>query len=268
MTKFLKGAIFTALFLAGASAASAATTQTFLTLDGLSNNTYTVGSSFNAKLSFDLTGMDTLQSIKWEILNAANQNVLPFECQDVDPDFLTTGSYASEFTGHTMGGSQGTWKVRVSTYGVAVPGANNNCTGVPVSTKTYTNVLTLVNNNSTGSIINNTGTGFGGTNAGHDDSQMPAWFTAWLATQPHPATTTPSVPLPVAACTTLSTKMMGTVMNTYNPQNSILQGFLIGEGMSIPWLTDPRLSAGVPFGYFGVQTQAAVAAYKLAHGCV
>src|ERR1700687_3085862 len=114
-----------------ATPAFAATTQTFLTLDGLSNNTYTVGSSFNAKLSFDLgtAPNDTLQSIKWEILNGSNNPVLPFECQDVTPDFLTDGSFAAEFTGSTLGGSQGTWRVRVSTYGVAVPGANNNCTG-------------------------------------------------------------------------------------------------------------------------------------------
>ena len=255
--------------------ASAATTQTFLTLDGVSNNTYTVGSTFNAKLSFDLTGTDTLQSIKWEILNASNQAVLPFECQDVDPDFLTAGSYATEFAGHTLGGSQGTWKIRVSTYGVAVPGANNNCTGVPVNTRTYNNVLTLTNDNSSGTVINNTGSG-SGTSAGNSNT-IPAWFTLYLQSQctasggtwsggvcTHPA----PVPIPTgnaAKCAAIAS-YLGAAPYTYSSLGVQLQSaLLLDNPMSIPAL---HAGATIPMGYFGVQTHAALAAYQAMYHCI
>lgn len=244
------------------ASAFAATTQTFLTLDGLSNNTYTVGSTFNAKLSFDLTGNDTLQSIKWEILNANNQPVLPFECQDVDPDFLTAGSYATEFVGHSMGGSQGTWKIRVSTYGVSVPGANNNCTGTPVSTRTYNSVLTLTNDNSSGTVINNTGTG-NGTSAGTPaagswqeavaaiNSQL-SQLAALIASLAHPAT--PTTPGPDAICSQIP------------PGSNVtsLQSFLMLNGQAAGF---NAVGVYAPTGYLGPITLQALSNFKYAHHC-
>lgn len=238
-----------------ASSAFAATNQTFLTLDGLSNNTYTVGSTFNARLSFDLTGNDTLQSVKWEILNAANQPVLPFECQDVDPDFLTAGSYVAEFVGHTMGGSQGTWKVRVSTYGVAVPGANNNCTGVPVSTRTYNNVLTLTNDNSSGTIINNTGSGTGSTGTPAPGTwqaaiaAINAQIAQLIALMAHPTTPAPApTPVPSGVCADLMA-YAGLYQGMSGPQVGALQQYLMAHGGTIGFGATS---------YFGPQTNAAL----------
>lgn len=264
ITKIL-GTVAMVVGLALPVAASASTTQTFLTLDGLSNNTYTVGSSVNAKLSFDLTGASTLQSIKWEILNASNQPVLPFECQDVDPDFLTAGSYAAEFSMNTIGGSQGTWKIRVSTYGAAVPGANNNCTGTPDNTKTYSNVLTLTNDNSSGTVINNTGGGSGtgstGTTGGVFGFTSFADFVAALKTALGIGTTT--TPPATGVCAQLAQLDGSVAMGSVGPSVTNLQVFLIAHGGSIPAIQ----MNGAAYGYFGSQTQGALFQVKSLNGC-
>ena len=253
--------------------AFAATTQDFLTLDGLSNNTYTVGSTFNAKLSFTLTGSDTVQSIKWEILNSANQAVLPFECQDVSPDFLTAGTYATEFTGHTIGGSQGTWKIRVSTYGVAVPGANNNCTGTPVNTRTYSNVLTLTNDNSSGNVINNTGNSNSGSSSsgilGQICNIMPSlWFCNGSSPVPTPTPTPTATPVPTPTvnpkCATIAPYLMAAPY-TYSSLGVQLQSaLLLDNPYSIPAL---KPGSHVTMGFNGVQTHAATAAYMSMYHC-
>lgn len=72
-----------------------------------------------------------------------------------------------------------------------------------------------------------------------------------------------STPPPVSTmCTQLSATMVGTQMNVYNSANIALQGFLLYQHESIPWLAQ-----GASFGYFGPQTQAALTHFKLANNC-
>lgn len=171
--------------------------------------------------------------------------------------------------------SSGSWGPNVTFYGINGDPIDTQCAGSAVfATQFFPNRLVTVNAN-TGATVTTNSSGIGtghGTGAGTGtNSEIPSWLAALIAAL-KPATTTPPavVPLPVVptACATLALKMSGTVPGVYNNNNTILQGFLIGEGMSIPWLTDPKLSAGVPFGFFGQQTMLALSTYKQMKGCI
>jgi len=73
----------------------------------------------------------------------------------------------------------------------------------------------------------------------------------------------PVVPVASDKCNTLSTKLVGTMDNTYNNANVKLQGYLLSEGLQIP-----ALEAGSAFGYKGSQTNSALLAYKSLHQCI
>lgn len=84
----------------------------------------------------------------------------------------------------------------------------------------------------------------------------------------HPATSTGTgTPTPVStACTAFTAAMQGTVQGQSQKwdgaPNVKLQGFLLSQGESIP-----ALAAGASFGFYGVQTSAAVAAFNASNHC-
>lgn len=73
----------------------------------------------------------------------------------------------------------------------------------------------------------------------------------------------PTAPAPSTKCAAVNAKLIGTVDNSYNSANVMLQGYLLSEGMSIP-----ALAAGASFGYKGPQTNAALAQFKAMNQCI
>lgn len=256
ITKLVLGAVIVAPALI-AGVAFAATTQTYLTLDAQTTSTIQAGDSVDGVLTFNNTGNSTVQSLKVEIPNSQ----FPPTCINVS-DQNSTGTHTVAFPVSTTGATEGTYDVRVTTYGIPVnqTGANNNCDGtIGVSnTHTFNNVLTLTQSQSTGDNSNNTGTGStGGT--GSTNNQAPAWFTAWLATQSHTGGTTNT-----AKCDIVK-PFLGATPYAYSSLGVQLQSaLLLDNPLSIPAL---HAGATIPMGYFGVQTHAALAAYDAMYNC-
>lgn len=77
---------------------------------------------------------------------------------------------------------------------------------------------------------------------------------------------TPPTPVVSPACTAFSAAMNGAVQGQSQKYagapNVKLQGFLLSQGESIP-----ALAAGAAFGFYGVQTSAAVAAFNASNHC-
>lgn len=273
MNKFIKTGLVVALFFTGAGVASAAVNNVLFD-NGAGGQQINSGEGVTMHAFVNTTIGQALESVfikfpnatgiaqhgRCYTLNPPQEGVSPVNGWDIAVPVDNTPT------------SSGSWGPNVTFYGINGDPLDTQCAGSAVfASQFFPNRLVTVNAN-TGATVTTNSSGIGGsTNSGNNnDSQMPAWFTAWLATQPKPATTTTTVTLPATptACATLALKMTGTVPGVYNNNNTILQGFLIGEGMSIPWLTDPKLSAGVPFGFFGNQTQAALSLYKTMHSCI
>lgn len=76
-------------------------------------------------------------------------------------------------------------------------------------------------------------------------------------------TTPPSTTGNAAKCAALADHMIGAQMGVRNSANGVLQGFLIGEHMSIPLLQNNQAT----YGFWGDQTNGAVNSYKGQYGC-
>jgi len=105
-----------------------------------------------------------------------------------------------------------------------------------------------------------TGTTSGSTTVGSNDaiSQLQAMVAALIAK----LNPTPATPVTSTKCAALAEHMGGAMFGVKNQANVTLQGYLLGEGASIP-----ALAAGASFGFWGPQTQAALVAFKAANGC-
>ncbi len=105
------------------------------------------------------------------------------------------------------------------------------------------------------------------TSAGSD---VPAWQVAINALSAQmnaliASLTKPTTPAPApvnTTCANLAAHSAGAMYGVRSQANVMLQGFLLGEGMSIP-----ALAQGASFGLFLDQTNAALTAYKSAHQC-
>ncbi len=260
-------------------AASASQTQTFLTLNGEFAPTVQTGSTLDAKLTFDLTGVSTVQSVKFEVVDGSGNPVMPPTCVAINPAQNSAGTHTAQFqiplTGGT--GTEGTWDIRTTVYGDTIPANNPNCNGSEgfSNTNTFVDQLTLTANGSTGTVANNTGTGTGTTGSISAIDQLTALVTQ-LAAQVSCITTggtfaanvcthaPPVNPLPNAnaLCTELNTDLAAASAGTRSDANVTLQGFLLSKGMSIP-----AFKAGASFGFFGTQTQNAVTMFENANHC-
>lgn len=142
------------------------------------------------------------------------------------------------------------------TYNLDVQGS-----GIYGAFKTVDCTSNVVGSNSFGGALKVATNGSSDTVGGSD---KPSWLDAMIAAiiaavKP----TTPPAPVTPAACVTLAGRLSGAMYDVTNAANGTLQGFLIGEGFSIPLLQANQ----APFGFWGVQTNAALMAYKAAKGC-
>src|SRR5581483_11343892 len=183
-------------------AASASTSLTNASFDGMSNETVTVGSSVDAKVTFNLTGNSTVQSVKYQVSGSGLAPV----CVDVD-DQNSTGTHTVEFPIDTTSATEGTHSVIVTAYGAPVPAANNNCDSTigSSSSHTFSNQLTLTADQSTGTVANNTGTGTGGTGTGASSlsaqiAALSASINAFIQAQLGSSTTPPVATRNKAKC--------------------------------------------------------------------
>lgn len=242
MNKLLGLIAGASLFLV-AGTAGAATNITHLTLDGKTNVTVDEGDSVDARVVYDLTSGDDVESASWEIVDSG----LPKTCVNVS-DRITDGTFNSSFTIDTDGASEGTWDVQIRLFGTNGEGSNQNCEGSADDTMTFTNRITVEESND--------------DDLGGDDDNMPSWLKALLAAL-GVGGSNPPTPAPSTKCAAVNAKLVGTVDNTYNQANVQLQGYLLSEGMSIP-----ALAAGASFGYKGPQTNAALAQFKAQNQCI
>lgn len=252
------GALFALPMLALAS-----TNITFLTLNNAANATVQVGDSVDGKLTFNLTGGSENESLKWELVDNSGNNVgIPPTCVDVN-DHIVAGTYTVAFPMDTVGGTEGTFGLKVKMYGLTGTGADNNCGGTVNDTMTFNNVLTLTAEQATGDTANNTGHGTGGSSVGNSNTALSAIMTALQAiiaklTAPVAA----PVPSTSAVCAAYAQAAAGSMPGTTNSANVRLQGFLLSQGASIP-----ALAAGASFGFDGPQTEAARAMFVGANQC-
>lgn len=260
MNKFIKLALVSAIVAPAllATAAFASTTQTAILFDGVPSESITVGSSADARLTFNNTGNSTVQSVKVELVGSG----VPGVCLDVN-DQNSTGTHTVNFPVDTVGGTEGTWDVRTTTYGTVVPGANNNCDDTigTHTTHTFQNQLTLTDDSNSGTIANNTGNG-SGTSSGSSTSVL-SQILAAITALAHPATPTP--PAGNAAKCALIAPFLGATPYAYSPMGIQLQSaLLLDNPYSIPLLA---AGSSVTQGYFGIQTHAALSSYDQKYGC-
>lgn len=84
-------------------------------------------------------------------------------------------------------------------------------------------------------------------------------FLAWMNGSTGSTTPPPAVN---PKCAALAIKLAGAMPGTKTNGNAVLQGYLIGEGASIP-----ALAAGAAYGFYGNQTANAVAWFKSVNSC-
>jgi hypothetical protein len=156
---------------------------------------------------------------------------------------------------------EGSWPVVVAIHGINGNGdaTDSQCTEAAVTTSPqFDNRIIVSGGLSSGTLTTNSGgTGTGGTGtSGNTLEQLLSILIAKLTP------TTPPAPTVSASCTAFAQAMSGTVQGSRNDANVRLQGFLLSQGESIP-----ALAAGASFGFYGVQTSAAVAAFNAANHC-
>lgn len=234
--------------------------------NGSGSNSVASGSTVNMHLYVSSLGQD-VESVYVKYPGAggiAQQG----QCYDISPDQIGTspvGGWNISVPNVVAPVASGVWPVEVTTYGFSGDAADNNCTGASAMTFGPTNFsgrITVTADNSNGTLTQNSGGSTGTTVGGTTDtlSTILAGIQALLAkmSTPAPAPT----PVPAGKCAVLSEHSVGAMYGVRNQANVVLQGYLLGEGASIP-----ALAAGASFGFFGPQTQMALSNFKSANGC-
>lgn len=235
--------------LAMPAASFAATNLTFVTFpnNGGANATVEKGESMDVKVTYDLTNDTDNESLSWEIVGSG----LPETCVNVG-DRINTGTFTALFPISTVGATEGTFDIRIRSYGVNGAGTDNNCGGTITNSQNFTNRVTITEEaNDNGSVANNTGAGVTGSTATPTNAAL-----ASLKAQ---------VDALIAQLTGLTT-----VVATFTPDavcaqmpadTASLQNFLVGQSL----MTAAEVATGP--GIYGPKTTRAVAAFKSAHKC-
>lgn len=128
---------------------------TYLTVDGKTNTTVDVGSSVDARITFETTASTDVESASWELVGSG----LPQKCVDID-DHITNGTFTAPFQIDTTGATEGTWDVMIRLYGDDGPDASNLCEVTDqVDSQPFTDRITVVdtNNDNQGGNSNSSG---------------------------------------------------------------------------------------------------------------
>ena len=242
MNRLYKLASIAALVGLTPFAALAATSITNLTLNGLSNTTVDEGDNVDGRVTFDLSSGDDAESASWEILGAG----LPKTCVNIT-DRVDDGTFNASFDIETVGATPGSnYDVRVIVYGTNGIGANQTCQGGGDDTMTFSDVLTINDNDSSVGTPDN-------------NDSAPSWLSAILAQmQAQFAALLAAINPPQSSACAQYQQYSGLSYGMRSPSVTSLQVFLLGQGQSIP--------AGAT-SYFGPQTQAAVSNFLSVNRC-
>lgn len=272
MSKILTGIALAAAF-AFPVFASAAVDITFLTVDGAANTTVDEGDSVTAKVTYEIDSSTDVESISWELVGSD----LPMQCENVSDD-ITNGTHTSTFEIDTNGASEGTWDVRIRTFGDNGANASNLCeTSDESDDETFGDRITVVDDTD-----DNQNGGNGGNGNNNNGGSQPSWLTAFqnalvniqlqVACMGTGGTWTGSActPKPVvvsgnaAKCAAIA-PYLSAPSYTYSSLGTQLQSaLLLDNPFSIPAL---QPGSTVPMGYRGNQTNAALNAYNSHYGC-
>ena len=244
MKKTIFGSLFAvALLLVGAGTASAATLSNVTFANGDVTVSGTGGTTVNATFKLTVGAGETVEYIR---TTAGSQ---PFKDTSV---------------GGSLGLQEGTYDVTVQ---VQLP-PNTGYYNLDVQSAGIFGAVRAINGadgsnggNSFGNALRVVATGNTGTSTGDSFKDQ---FCDAFPTFPG-CGSAPTTPAPAAVCTELSLKLAGTSYGVYNDANVSLQGFLLASNPN----SIPALKAGstVPMGFYGPQTAAALAAFKVAKSC-
>lgn len=300
MSKKIVGALVALAFGVPVLAFAAANT-TFITLNGGPNATVPQGNTVNANVTYNMTSGTDAESLSWQIVDSVGNAALPPVCVDIQ-DRTTAGTFNTSFPIGTGGQTEGTWRVRVKLYGDTGVGVDNQCNnGDLVDTFTSQDILTIstpadsstqsgspfagnstgfcalfpglcLNSNSgiTGNSGFNTSNPFGGSSLPVFCQQYPTLCGFNGTSNPPPSNNPPSPPPPTInpKCTAIA-PYLSAQMNVYSTLGQQLQATLVQDDPhSIPALDASIHTHGtVPMGYYGPQTQNALAMYNSKYHC-
>ena len=188
------------------------------------------------------------QVVEWVETDVLSDNLAPV-CVAVNGDRgLEEGTHSITLP-VKLPPNTGTYSLQVKGAGIFGGFRSVDCNDNVVGTASFSSALRVVS---------------GGSTTGSSGSSIDA-LTALIATLKAQvdALMKPTTPVVSTACATLATKMAGAMYGVNTPGNVILQGYLLGEGMSIP-----ALAQGAAFGFYGSQTAAALSVYKSQKGCI
>lgn len=267
MNKKIVGALIgAAAILLPASAF--ASTNNVLFDNGTGGEQINVGTSVNLHAFVNTSAGQALQSVfvsfpgatgiaqhgKCYTLNPMHEGVSPVNGWDVSVMVDNTPS------------SAGSWGPSVTFYGLPGDAIDTQCSGSPVfGTQTFSNRLVTVDTNSTATVTGNS-SGIGSGTAG---STAPTWFSSLIAQMQAQTAAILAAVAPKATgipasslCSELKTDIANATPGARTQANVVLQGFLLSKGMTINALTH-----GAAFGFYGVQTSAAVASFQAQNNC-
>ena len=242
MFKKIAVSLSTLAMVVAPAATFAAVNTTHLTLDGKTNITVSEGDVVEAVVTYDITSNDDVESLRWEIIGSG----LPSTPVNI-PDRINSGTFTATFPIDTTGASEGTWDVRVTLFGTNGSGANQNGTLPGVDTQTFTNRITITDDED-------------GVGSGNDEDNSP-WATILASLQAILAKLSNPVPPPAPVdplCTQFNMAKAGTAFGMSGAAG--LQNFLISNGYS-------HIITYGATGYWGTQTQTAVMMFQSAHNC-
>lgn len=248
MLKKIAGAALAVAFAVTPFAASAASISNALFSNGQTTIDATGGSTVSGTFTLTVGQNETVEWLR------SQSDTMPFTDTSVGGSLgYQEGVYTNVPFSVKVAPNTGTYNV--TEQGAGTFGGNRSINGGD-------NVVVGATSLGTVRVVtNSTSDSTGGSSTGVFGFSSFAEFLAAIKAAMTPAPTTP-VPTVSTACATLSTKLVGTVDNSYNDANVRLQGYLLSEGASIP-----ALAAGASFGYKGPQTRAAVSAFVVSHNC-
>lgn len=192
-----------------------------LTLDGQPNITVAPGSTVTAEVTFETTASTDVESMRRTILGSG----LPARCIDI-ADVINDGTtWTRSFEMTPLSNLEGSYDIRIELFGAANNATNQNCAGTPIATRTFNDVLTVL-----------------------EDTQPP------VGTPPSP-TPVPTPTPPPGFCPNVQGPLYKGVKHK-NGEVAELQAFLIAEGYG------NVITAGAT-GYFGDQTFRALKLFQL-----
>lgn len=230
--------------------ALASVNANFLTLDGLANTTANIGDTVQAKVTYDITSDEDVESLSYEIVGSG----IPETCVDI-PDQIQSGTFHPQFEMNLDGATAGTYDVKIRLFGVNGSGSEQLCQDAhEQDNMTFTNRIAIQENGNDTGVVSGTG----GGNGNSSSSNTPSWLQALIAAL------RPAAPAASSKCAAIA-PFTSAPSNTYSALGVQLQSaLLLDNPYSIPAL---KPGSSVPMGWRGVQTEAALSAYNATNHC-